>query len=198
MRLVLILFIGGMASLANCHPHEWINYIVKPEINDKGEITALNEQWVFDPLAAQMMLEPVLSAPNNQEQEKQMKALQKSVNDSLAEQQYFTFSQSQPFAQGENPTLSVRDGILHYHIRLPLKKPSKTIQYSIYEPSYYIEMRYDEDKQIMQFDHGCQLNIQESNPSEDMIATAYAIDIKGKGDTQLGKYFAQQSQLSCP
>ncbi|WP_428843249.1 DUF1007 family protein [Suttonella ornithocola] len=94
--------------------------------------------------------------------------------------------------------LSVIEGALTYQFQLLLKTPTDKIHFSLYEPSYYIEVRYDPDNQPTHWANGCILEIKESEPDSKVVEAAAAIDINGKGDPELGKYFAQQSFLSCP
>lgn len=198
MRRELIFSMAAAALLLWAHPHEWITVVVHPELNVSGSIAALQEEWQFDPLGAELMLEDVLNAPDNAAQARAMAATEAQISASLQEQGSYTYADSPAaFAPAEAQRLTVEDGILTFRFRLPLQKAVKTLDFRIYEPSYYIEMRYDEDRQPTKFANGCRLHIRESKPSPAMVDAAYAIDQTGKGDAQLGSYFAQLSHIEC-
>lgn len=185
-----------MTKAVFAHPHQWINIVIDPVVDTRGRITALDEQWSFDPLYAQMLLQSVLQAPDNAAQKAELKKITADVNQTLAEKNYYTFAKT-AFTKALRRRLTVEDGILYYRFRLPLETPGNKITYRIYEPSYFVEMRYDKDQQKTRWNNGCVLNIRESTPNPKMIAAAWKIDITGRGPENLGAYFAQTSILDC-
>lgn len=186
-----------LPASAFAHPHQWINIVIDPVLNTQGRIVALDEQWSFDPLYAQMLLQPALEAPDNAAQQAEMEKITADVNRTLAKKTYYTFAGT-AFTAALKRRLSVDDGVLHYRFRLPLETPATTLSYRIYEPSYFVEMRYDEDRQKTRWNNGCTLTIRESDPDPKMITAAWAIDVTGSGPEDLGAYFAQTSVLNCP
>lgn len=195
MRVYSFLFFW-MIRAAFAHPHQWINIVVDPVLDTQGQISALDEQWSFDPLYAQMLLQSALQAPDNAAQKAELKKITADVNQTLAEKNYYTFAGT-AFRAAIKPHLTVEDGILYYRFRLPLTTPRKQLTYRIYEPSYFVEMRYDEEQQKTRWRNGCTLSIRESTPDPKMITAAWKIDITGRGPENLGAYFAQTSIMDC-
>lgn len=196
MKRIVVFCTALISPTLIAHPHEWINLIVEPHTNAAHQITMLREKWQFDPVFAEVLLQPVLAAPDNATQAKLMAAIEHDINEKLSSQQHFTFANNL-FHTATNRKLFVEAGILYYSFDLPLKKPTTKLAYTIYEPSYYIEMRYDPDKQKTRFANGCRLTITESTPDPALVAAAYAIDKTATGPADLGKYFAQQSEIVC-
>ena len=194
-RTYLFLFFL-LPAVVFAHPHQWINVVIDPVLDTKGRIIALDEQWSFDPVYAQMLLQPALEARDNAAQKAQMAKISEKMQQSLARKAHYTFSET-VFNAAVQRHLDVDDGILHYRFRLPLATPTTALTYRIYEPTYFVEMRYDEARQKTRWQNACTLTIRESEPDPKMIAAAYAIDITGSGPDDLGAYFAQTSFLDC-
>lgn len=193
-----LFFLAYLVPTLSCaHPHEWINVTLTPITDASGKLTAIHELWSFDPMFAETLLQPVLQAPDNAAQKKAMAKMQTDVSATLAQKSYFTFPEKATFKPAEARKFYAADGSLYYEFTLPLTTPSKDIHFKIYEPTYFVEVRYDDDNQKTQWQNGCTLKITESQPNQKMIAAASAVDITGKEPPNLGSYFAQISDLHC-
>ena len=46
-----------VASTAQAHPHVWIDLRVQPQLNEQGQLVALQQAWRFDPFYSLILIE---------------------------------------------------------------------------------------------------------------------------------------------
>lgn len=196
MNNVLLLALILLTPPLWAHPHVWIDMEVTPQTDTVGNITALHERWLFDPFYAQMLIEPISQAHDTAEQKQLWQHLQDDIRSNLNQKHYYTFPKTL-FADAQDGKLVNADGALYIDVTVPLRKPTKTLRYQIYEPEYFVEMLHSE-QQRKHFANGCTLKIIAPEPGADKYAQAAALDRNEKGEDNLGHYFAETGVITCP
>ncbi len=183
--------------VAFAHPHDFILLTVEPVLNERHEIVALKEQWLFSPFTAQMVLEPVLEIAGYDAQKTEFQRVNDEMRERLHKQHFFTFEADQFVDEAQQFELMVNaDGDLILQLILALKQPGYHLRYQIYEPTYWVSMVHD-DNHLRQWDNGCSLTLLEPSPSEEDYMMASMLDIEARGPTNLGKVFAQTGEIDC-
>ncbi|MBV7434009.1 DUF1007 family protein [Cardiobacteriaceae bacterium TAE3-ERU3] len=196
MKKIFFVFSFLIAAPLWAHPHVWIDVDVSPQTDSNGNITALHERWVFDPLYAQMLLESILVERDAATQEQLWVHLQDDIRENLGKEHYYTFPHQQ-FGEAQDGKLINENGELYFDVTVPLEEPAKTLQYQIYEPEYFVEILHSPD-QSKTFDNGCTLNIVPADPDPEKYEQAAALDRNQKGEDNLGHYFAETGVITCP
>ena len=89
---------------------------------------------------------------------------------------------------------------------LPLAKPQplagQTFTFSTYDPTYYVDMYYDQDADFVlpaAMTAGCTAKVMTPKPNEKMLSYAQSLDKADAPpeDMELGNYFAQKVTLQC-
>lgn len=194
MRVFLLfcLLWGGMPP-APAHPHMWIDVQVEPLRNAAGEIAALRQRWQFDPFFSGVFLQDMASLPEA-ERAPYWSQLQADMLNTLREARFYTYPQAR-FAEAEAVRLSAQADALVLELRLPLVKPSFSLEYQVYEPSYYAEMLHSREQVREQ--NGCTLTLRDATPDDALRAQAAALDQGESGDADLGRWFAEQAVWQC-
>jgi ABC-type uncharacterized transport system substrate-binding protein len=146
------LVLGLLARDANAHPHVWV--IMRADIlfARDGSITAMRYAWAFDESLSASVAREAGSTGLTREGLKQLA----QVNiDSLKETQFLTRSKAngaeQKFRAPEDYWLAFDDGVLTLHFTLPFETPLKPahLEFEIYDPSYFIDIRLAEKTPIV-------------------------------------------------
>ena len=89
---------------------------------------------------------------------------------------------------------------------LPLAHPQplagQKYRFSTFDPTYYVDMRYDNDSDVRLPDalqKSCKIAVHTPKPSEEMLNFAVSLDKEDAPpeDMELGKQFAQEVTLQC-
>jgi ABC-type uncharacterized transport system substrate-binding protein len=89
---------------------------------------------------------------------------------------------------------------------LPLAHPQplagQTYRFSTFDPTYYVDMRYDKDSDVRLPDalqKNCKIGVHTPKPSEETLKFAVSLDKEDAPpeDMELGKQFAQEVTLQC-
>lgn len=191
----VILFGALFVHSISAHPHVWIDVYVRPETDENGLLSSLNFRWHFDPMFARLLLEKVEKASPD-EKDDQWAVTEKSIIHYLSKQRFFMHNET-GLSLPEAAQLTINEaGYLQLDYRYTLTNTQSSLQYRIYEPTYFIEMLHGEE-QDKKWSNGCRLNLIPAEPGEDKIAEAYAIDITGTGDPNLGSYFSETATIEC-
>jgi len=202
--LVLLFSVGSLQA----HPHVWIDLRVTPQVNDQGEITALRQAWRFDPFYSLMLIEELEKGGPEDEMEQRVDELALEVAKNLQNFDFFTrvrvAGQRQAFAQVTEYNLMQVGRRIEFSFVLPLEQAialeGQQLQYQVYDPSYYIEILHIPGRGIDQdsLPASCKVDLQEPNPSSDLIEKALALDEdEVPEDPQLGEHFTETVTLDC-
>lgn len=204
LLLALVFFSGSLQA----HPHVWIDLRVSPQVNDQGEVTALRQAWRFDPFYSLVLIEELERGGPKDELEQRLDELALEVVRNLQKFEFFTRmrleGKRQSFAQVVDYNLMQVGRRIEFSFVLPLQEPvalkGQQLHYQVYDPSYYIEILHlpgrGLDKEALP--EVCKMELQEPNPSSDLIEKALALDENEvPEDPMLGEHFAETVYLDC-
>ncbi|MDO4643066.1 MAG: DUF1007 family protein [Cardiobacteriaceae bacterium] len=187
MKYLFLLVLFPCIVLA--HPHQWIDLRITPKTDAHGALIALEESWEFDPYSSEILLQRNATP-------EALAQFKKDIDTFFTEQHGFTFSKQAAFAAIRDSQIDNRGGILRYSFTVPLQAPMKTLQFKVYETSYYMDVTYALD-QPKQWDNGCRLTVREADPTPEEEELAASFDQNAQAPTGLGAVFAQSSELTC-
>lgn len=140
------------AGPAEAHPHAWIDYTVKIVFDRQERITGIEESWLFDDFYSQFALEGVRLDENGDPEQKDLEQIMHEDLHNLGDYHYFTdlWIGNTKLKSGavHMSSIGMREKRLWMSFFLPLEKPAgatgEPFRYSIYDPSYYVEMLHAE------------------------------------------------------
>ncbi|MEM8948202.1 MAG: DUF1007 family protein [Pseudomonadota bacterium] len=204
--LVLAILIFSMSAPALAHPHAWIDLRSKVLLDEAGRMHALQLDWIFDDYYTVAIADEV----DLSEQ------IPDDVWDSIAERNlnnlidydYFTVVKADgvavEFGEVSRYSGGLRDGRMWMQFEVPLIEPidprSQAVSFSIYDPTYYIEMIHLKGDVITFDGEGsdrCRGNIRQPNPTFEQVSLAAALDQNESGGDGLGELFAETVILHC-
>lgn len=191
---------------ALAHPHAWIDVRSTLILDEAGRVVAIEEQWLFDEFYTSVALEGA-ELPQSGEHPL-LTELAKSNLESLRAYDYFTEVRSGDtrlnVATVTEYKTAMRDGRLWMEFVLPLQEPidpkQAQLSYSIYDPTYYIEMLHLEGD-VVAFRGGgansCSAQIIPPNPTTETVMLAGAMDRNAAPNDGLGALFAEWVEITC-
>ncbi len=216
--LFLVCFCAALCfspPLAIAHPHAWIDYQIDVLTNEKNELVGLREHWLFDPFYTAFALKDFAATDQAGKETKKNKdqILMDLAQDNLQNlipYHYFTEisvgkGKSLPLKPFEDVSSHLeKDQIaMTFTVRLvtPVSLKGSSVQYRIYDPSYYIAMRHQKTNPVS-FEGaggvGCRADIVTPKPDLTHLNLASSLDQKAVAPPDLGGYFAQRTTLLCP
>jgi ABC-type uncharacterized transport system substrate-binding protein len=194
-----------LAGMAHAHPHAWIDVQSKLRFSSAGLVMAIDEEWFFDELYTGFVVEDM--ADGRKVTPQVVSGFGAKVIENLQPFDYFTTvtAGGKPVKLGT--VTEFRSEMVGARLKLrfsiPLPAPvdpaATPLKLSVYDPTYFIEMRHANDKAISLQDApaACRATLQRAKPSESTIAKAFALDKDAKADDTLGRLFADTVALGC-
>lgn len=185
------------------HPHAWIDLRSTLLMTPENRITAIELEWLFDPLYTTLLLEDIGSTAES------LREQASGMLRRLDEHSYFTEIRVNDETVATQSVHDFESGMRagRYWVRfsLPLATsvdPSSVrLEYAVFDPTYYIEMLHLE-KDVIEF-HGdsagqCIARITAPSPSTQAIIRARSPDVDKQPDQSLGALFAERVEVQCP
>lgn len=204
--LVLMLCLAPLPSKA--HPHAWIDVTVKVLLDDDGRVRGLHQTWLFDDFYSLFVMEGALEIGGGKISQPALEALLAENMKNLAEYNHFT-----EISSGENKlsmlppinaTTQVIDKRLEMAFEIPLSDPVSAddipLKYSIYDPTYYIEMVHVDSDVAVTFNNAntsCVANITQPQPDPEKLLYANSLGQSEQGFNGLGQFFAEAVTVTC-
>ncbi|MBL6601088.1 MAG: DUF1007 family protein [Alphaproteobacteria bacterium] len=205
--VTLLLATSNLAAMANwaptaAHPHVWIDLRGTVVLDAKGQVTAIEQEWLFDPFYTIFATEGLSGA------EDALTSLARENLGNLRSHDYFTEVRADG-AKAPLGTVSVfeselRGGRLWMRFVVPLVTaidPTKRVlTYAVFDPTYYIEILHLEDYVVAFRGAGasdCSGYIVPPSPSTEAVMLAQAMDRDAAPDNMLGGIFAERVEVSC-
>lgn len=209
------LAVGVMSLLSSmmvlAHPHGWIDMSIRVITDDQNNITGLHQTWRMDPFYSLVVFEELQHAGGDS-LEAGLDQLGSEIRANLSHQHYFTEvrvdGERQPFADVTEYTALERNDRLTFMFILPLKTPQplagKTLEYQIFDPTYYIEMVHEEEggsptpeALVLNGALDCELRIVHANPDPELVMQAALLDVDEEAEPGLGRHFAETGRAIC-
>ena len=192
-------------AAAKAHPHAWIDLRTTVILRDDGRISALEEEWLFDEFHTVYATE---SLGEHRHEKQALLGLARINLGNLKPYGYFTLltvnGRETPLGAVGTFDSEMRGKRLWLKFTVPLAAPvdprRQTVGFSIFDPSYYIEMLHQEGEPIFFRGPGadkCYGEIRAPRPTLQMVAKAAALDRGAKPDNSLGELFAQKVTVKC-
>ncbi len=200
------LLIAMPGEPATSHPHAWIDLRSGLLFDEDGRITAIEQEWFFDYFYSGLIAEEL--AMEDRPLQEVLDELAEINLTSLADYDYFT----QMIADGDTVAIGeileyeteMRDERLWLRFVVELAEPvdpnAQIVSYSIYDPSYYIEMVHLEGDPVMLRggETGTCIALTEAaDPTFEAVALASALDRTQTGPSDLGSMFAEWVHVTC-
>ena len=208
-RLFLALFgLSGLTMLAapaaQAHPHVWITATSELLYGPDGSITGVRHAWTFDDMFSTYALQGIETKTKGVYSREELAPLAQTNVESLKEFAYFTFAKAdgkkEKFQEPTNYFLEYKSSALTLHFTLPLKAPvkSKQLALEVFDPSYFIDFKFDEKDPIKLVDApaACRMQFQRPNDGE---AKKLSEQMFASGDnSNYGAMFANKVTVDCP
>lgn len=194
------------SSALYAHPHAWIDVHSTLLMSDTGQITAIEQRWLFDEMYTSAIL--IGMEEESPEQDRLVKEFAAEVMENLRPYAYFTRvmadTEQIEFMPATHYSSELNNGLLQLSFTAALEKPldpqHQQVSYSVYDPTYYIHMEHLADQPpglLPSHQNNCQLIVEPANPSPELIAKAFALDQSAKPDENLGHLFAEKVRVRC-
>ncbi|HTY69882.1 MAG TPA: DUF1007 family protein [Alphaproteobacteria bacterium] len=204
---VATMLCAGLPSVADAHPHAWIDVTVDVLFNASGRVTGLHERWLLDEYYSAYVTAGYVGRNGQTDHNKMAALLQRSMKN-LAEYTYFTKvttgSVAVPFAAIEDASAQMRGRRLELAFLLPLAAPANVndepLVYSIYDPTYYVEVLHADRRdaiQLVDAPRDCHYRLIPPKPSIESVMRAQSLDVTQTSDDSLGQLFAQKVNIRC-
>lgn len=203
---LLAVYITISSSPARAHPHAWIDLRSTVVLDDAGRVTAIEQQWSFDPLYTVFATDEITTTTGTQAEA--LRKLAKVNLENLRTHDYFTEvrvgSLKAALGTVNEFESELREGRLWMRFVVPLREPADPtrgkIVFAVFDPTYYVEILHLRED-VIAFRGGpagsCHGEIGPPNPTTEAILLARAMDRDATPDTSLGKIFAEQVEITC-
>ncbi|KLV07317.1 hypothetical protein ABT56_06710 [Photobacterium aquae] len=201
----LWVIVAFFAPAVQAHPHSWIEMKTYIEGGD-GMITGFRMEWSFDAMTSAYMLDGEDVSPENEQET--FRKLSASVLENMKYEHYFTY-----FYDGDSPVkyrvahsekLTRDRSRLVLSFELPLSTPRAvtrdTLRLLIFEPSYYVDMAWKQEADVVLSDalaRQCKLELIEPNPTSEQMSYAMSLPADADPDNALGQLFTQTVKIYC-
>ncbi len=203
MCITLIVMLSPLKVMA--HPHSWISMRTQVD-GDEQHITGFHMIWTFDAMTTAYLFDG--EDMSKAHRAATLKKLAKDVIDNMAKSDYFTyFYQGKSHLKYQNVpeaqlTESHGKATLSFHLQLakPVKLAGEPLRLLIYDPTYYVDMSWDDHKDVTlapSLARICKQRIVEPHPTPAQISYAMSIPIDASPDNTLGQAFTQSLVLNC-
>jgi ABC-type uncharacterized transport system substrate-binding protein len=197
--------VAGVSPVAS-HPHAWIDLRSTVIVRSDGHITALEEEWLFDRFYTLLATQGLGEEPSAR-----LNALTELARTNLSKLQpygYLIHARADEAKVDVAPVTefetAVRDGRLWMRFVVPLVTPvdpkRQVFVFSVFDPSYFIEMLHIKDEPIMfraEGSNACRADIHMPQPAVAALALASALDRNAKAPEAFGELFAEKVTVTC-
>jgi len=203
LGIVMLAFAG---SRAQAHPHAWIDVHSTVVLDDAGQATAIEQEWVFDELYSAALVEGVSQGRTFKPE--MLAEYAGEVIDNLGPYGYFmklrVDGQLQRFDKPKQYRGALRGERFVLSFTAPLAQAvdplAHALEFAVYDPTYFIQMMHLEADPPGVRGVGaaaCRMAVHAPDPSPAALARAFAMDWQAEPDDSLGELFAQKVSLQC-
>jgi ABC-type uncharacterized transport system substrate-binding protein len=195
---------------AMAHPHAWIDMREQVILNDKNQIVGLHEHWVFDEFYTEFAKQDYDLNHDGKLEHNELVKLGTDNLTRLRDYDFFTLVQADGKAVKIKTFRDVDSVMVGNRVALdftlvfaaPIETAGQGISYKIYDPSYYIEMKHEKENPVT-FTGGaaCKFTLTAPKPDISKIGLAATLDQlkqKPQAADNLGSYFAEKVDITCP
>ena len=207
--LVLLTLLA--AHPARAHPHVWIETHATLRFDSAQRLTGIVEEWVFDDLYTAFVVGDLKKKSDGSVPSSELQPLANQNVADLKEWGYFTVFKAdgirQTLGPATEPRMSYDKSRLTLRFVLPLRQPldlrGVDIAFSIFDPTFYIEMVPAKSEPVV-FDNApqsCSAKVRALDTTEKRFipdSLAFSIDTDPKSpENGVGARFAEWVDLVC-
>ncbi|MDE2385343.1 MAG: DUF1007 family protein [Alphaproteobacteria bacterium] len=200
---------------AEAHPHVWADMRSQLLVSDEGLITGVRVQWTTDKTYALDALNGFKKNPDGSYDPAELAKLTQENLSALSDYGYFIFfrfngePQKIGKAQDGMQTYDKAQGRLTLLFTVPLQTPldphKGTVQLKVYDPEFFIDFEYVEDKPLLisqKLPSGCNAKLLAVPKDAGLDQTKQMLSTKGRdwkpeNNEDFGSMFAQAAEVSC-
>ncbi|MBK9130892.1 MAG: DUF1007 family protein [Gammaproteobacteria bacterium] len=208
LRTFCAAFLLLAALPAGAHPHAWIDVEVEVRFDTAGRVTSLHMVWLFDDIYSAYVTQGLSFTGKVALDPERTARILAVMMKNLARFHYMTTieggSRPMEFAAPVEASIVLRGRRLELEFTLPLAEPVPVRQgpvtYSVYDPSYYIEMLHAEKADAVRLQGapaGCRPELVSPHPDPERVREAAALDRTQSGSEGLGAFFAERVEIVC-
>lgn len=203
---LLVCLLAAIGRPADAHPHVWIDLRTTVMLDDTGRVTAIGQEWLFDP-----MYSAYATAGVDTESDQGRKFLAELVGDSMENLQPYDYFMRvradgvrQAFDRPGDYSAAMRQDRLVYRFVVPLAEPvdprQRDLDVAVFDPTYYIDMVHLEND-IVAFlgpnPDRCGARIVPPTPDMNAVMAAQSADQDSNPDDTIGAQFAETVIVTC-
>ncbi len=202
-----------LPSLAQAHPHVWVEMRTDVVFTDDGKISGIDLEWSFDDGYAKQALEGMDANGDGEYSQEELKPLTAENISSLKDYDYFNkmwgadkvLESAAPINAGQ----TYSNNVLKLHFTVPLVKPydphKGEFKVKVFDPEFFIAFDYAKDQPVDTdgpISPDCKLDLKplptdaELNATQAMLATK-GVDWKPENGEDFGSMFAQALVVTC-
>lgn len=197
------------ASLpAGAHPHAWIDVEVQVRFDSSARVQGLRMTWLFDEMYSAYITQGLVFSGAGRADSGQTARILQVIMKNLARFHYMTRveagTKAVKFGAPDEAAIDFKGRRLQLTFTLPLAPPlppSETpVSYSVYDPSYYIEMLHAENQEAIRLVNApadCRYTLIPPRPDPARVEQAAALDRSQSGGDGLGEFFAERVTIRC-
>lgn len=196
------------SSHVNAHPHAWIDVEVQVQFDTSARVAALRMTWLFDEIYSAYVTQGLMFKGTGNTGTQQTGRILAVLMKNLARFHYMTWVESGnkqlQFGVPSDAAIDFKGRRLELIFTLPLTNSVSArempITYSIYDPSYYIEMLHAENKKAIRLVNApadCHYVLKPPHPDPAQVEKAAALDRTQSAGNGLGIFFAERVTLRC-
>ena len=200
----------GLTKFAHAHPHNWIELNSRFVLNESAHLVQVSQKWEFDVFFSAMTLSDMLNEHGSEEKGLPETARQMVRN--LAEYNYFSTlrldgsivdldtPESYRLITKETDGHTVLELEMSFDIESGLAIENKTLEWQVFDPTYYIAMMHNDKNNIEIVSTGateCTRQLHLPDPSDDLLIYAQSLDRNEKSSDGLGVNFAEKTIVTC-
>lgn len=201
-----VVFALGFCRSVFAHPHMWIDLKTEVIFEEGAHIAGIHQEWLFDDFYSTALLEDAAKHPDGLEQG--LNAEISEIISGLHAWNYFTQITVDTEKIKAKPVqhfdTEVRGNRVWVRFTTELDRPAnaatQTFTYSIFDPTYYIEM-YHFEEAVVGFrgvpPKGCRSEIRQADPSSEAISLSQSPVLDTQPDMSVGELFAETVTVHC-
>lgn len=203
-NIVKVFLLLGMMHFANAHPHAFLGLRTKAII-ENNELLGFEMWWRLDELSSSDLIDEIATAPDQEYKKKQITSqMVKSAEDAKFFSQVFWGERQLKLQNKARDTyFNIESNQIVFHLKFFLAEEVNLLENPInlytFEPTYFLDIEYDQDEDAFTSQKNCQATIIKPNVDEKAREYAQNLDVQGSGeeDQNLGKLFAQKVEFVC-
>lgn len=203
-----LIILLALTHSAYAHPHAWIDVKSAVLMNDDGNIKGVRVGWLFGDFYTAFAIEGMDQDGDGMPDQDLLDKLAEENLNNLATYNYFVEFMMNGKTQSYQPVTNfdtfLNGSRLWLEFVVPLTTPvdpkDENISYSVFDPTYYVEMLHSKEMPISIEGEGsdtCQYSIKPPTPSDETRLFASSLDATESGGNSLGKLFAETVKISC-